>query len=192
MRVIGGGTRGIAIGSGELIEVAGNIAHRIGGQAVDVTAGPGPKQKVTPLTRALVHHNKATETLLTIQDFGGIEGWGSGPSYFYSNISAVPVGWIRHNDWFHKNEAYYFDHQFKGYLFNNVGWSIAHPDAWENTQAATFFQQAGGNRTTVFHNTAYRFRHAFNRVTYHQGTTANCSSVIWQWRPPAPSSGMGN
>jgi hypothetical protein len=126
MRVIGGGTRGIAIGAGELIEVAGNIAHRIGGQAVDVTAGPGPKKKVTPLTRALVHHNKATETLLVIQDFGGIEGWGSGPSYFYNNISAVPVGWIRHNDWFHKNEAYYFDHQFKGYFFNNVGWSIAH------------------------------------------------------------------
>jgi hypothetical protein len=171
-RVIAGSTQGINIEGAEVIEVAGNIVHRTGGQGINVVTGralggiesQNAKHQVVPLTRTLVHHNKASETLLQIQDFGGIEGWGSGPAYFYNNISANPVGWIRHNDWYHKNEAFYFDHQWKGYFFNNIGWTDPRADAWENTLSSSFFNQANGNRNTVFHNTGYRFRAMFYKM----------------------------
>jgi hypothetical protein len=171
-RVVAGSTQGINIEGVEVSEVAGNVVHRTGGQGINVTTGRAlggiesqeAKRKVIPLTRTLVHHNKATETLLQLQDFGGIEGWGSGPAYFYNNISGTPVGWIRHNDWYHKNEAFYFDHQWKGYFFNNIGWSMERADAWDNIIAADFFHQANGNRNTIFHNTGYLFRSLFYKV----------------------------
>jgi len=172
-RIIGGETRGISVDGGELLEIAGNIVHRTGGQGIDVHAGRSTggldsqvaKMGARPLTRVLIHHNKASETLLVIQDFGGIESWNGGPSYVYNNISINPVGWIRHNDWYHKNEAFYFDHQFKGYFFNNIGWTDPRPDAWEGTLSSSFFNQAQGTMTSVFHNTAYRFRSAFYKMT---------------------------
>jgi N-acetylneuraminic acid mutarotase len=97
--------------------------------------------------RSLVHHNKASETLLQIQDFGGIEGWGAGPAYFYNNISIKPGGLDRHNDWYHKNEAFYFDHQWKGYFFNNIGWTDPRPDAWTLHCRLRYFNQAGATAT---------------------------------------------
>jgi hypothetical protein len=171
-RVIAGSTQGINIEGAELVEVAGNIVHRTGGQGINVVTGramggiesQNRKHRDVPLTRTLVHHNKASETLLQIQDFGGIEGWGSGPAYFFCNISTNPVGWIRHNDWYHKNEAFYFDHQWKGYFFNNIGWTDPRPDAWENTLSSSFFNQANGNRNTIFQNTGYRFRTMFYKM----------------------------
>jgi hypothetical protein len=172
LRVIGGSTQGINVEGVAVAEVAGNIVHRTGGQGINVVTGralggievQNAKHQVVPLTRTLVHHNKASETLLQIQDFGGIEGWGSGPAYYYNNISINPVGWIRHNDWYHKNEAFYFDHQWKGYFFNNIGWTDPRPDAWDATLSSSFFNQARGNRNTVFHNTGYRFRSMFYKM----------------------------
>jgi hypothetical protein len=171
-RVIAGSLQGINIEGAEVVEVAGNIVHRTGGQGINVITGralggievQNAKHRTVPLTRTLVHHNKASETLLQIQDFGGIEGWGAGPAYFYNNISTNPVGWIRHNDWYHKNEAFYFDHQWKGYFFNNIGWTDPRPDAWDGTLSSSFFNQAQGNRNTVFHNTGYRFRSMFYKM----------------------------
>lgn len=172
-RTVGGEMRGVSIDGGELVHVAGNVIHRTGGQGIDVhggrTTGGLDSQMAKlggrPLVRVLIHHNKATETLLAIQDFGGIESWNVGPSYVFNNISGIPVGWIRHNDWYHKNEAYYFDHQFKGYFFNNVGYGAEREDAWDTTMSSSFFNQAQGTMNAVFHNTGYNFRCGFYKMT---------------------------
>ncbi|MFO7598209.1 MAG: hypothetical protein R6X27_00170, partial [Candidatus Desulfacyla sp.] len=62
-------------------------------------------------------------------DFGGIEFWGTGPCYVYGNVSVNPVGFVAHRNVYHKNEAFYFDHGLKGFLFNNIGWSDRRADA---------------------------------------------------------------
>ena len=53
-------------------------------------AAPPP---TVPFTRILVHHNKVVDSLLNVDDFGGIETWQGGPAYVYDNISGNPGGY---------------------------------------------------------------------------------------------------
>ena len=62
-------------------EVAGNIFDRVCAQGIDVHGAKSSGAATDrPFTRLLIHHNKAVDTLLNNDDFGGIETWQGGPS----------------------------------------------------------------------------------------------------------------
>ncbi len=135
-------------------DIAGNLVERSAAQGINVVGGGGE----APLVRIQIRHNQVVDTLLYKTDFGGIEFWGSGPCYVYGNISANPVGFVAHRNIYHKNEAFYFDHGLKGYLFNNLGWSERRPDASRGVMGSTFFKEVRNRWNQAFHNTACDFR----------------------------------
>ena len=45
-----------------------------------------------PLNRTFIYNNIVTNSLLSIQDYGGIASWYAGPVYIYNNISGNAVG----------------------------------------------------------------------------------------------------
>ncbi|MBA3699672.1 MAG: LamG domain-containing protein [Planctomycetes bacterium] len=135
-------------------DIAGNVVKRSAAQGINVVGGGG----AAPLVRIQIRHNQVVDTLLHKTDFGGIEFWGSGPCYVYGNISANPVGFVAHRNIYHKNEAFYFDHGLKGYLFNNLGWSERRADAYRGVMGSTFFKEVRNRWNQAFHNTACDFR----------------------------------
>ncbi len=153
---------------GELVEVSGNVIDRSWGAGILVFNGgdhsTGGVER--PLMRSLIHHNKVTNSLLGMQDYGGIASWMGGPSYVYCNISGNPVGY-RHahhrksdrKDWY-RNSCYgigiYLDGQYKGYAFNNVIWG-KNNNVNDRIYNACAFNEAMGFMNTVFNNTMYRF-----------------------------------
>jgi len=119
-----------------------------------------------PLIRVFIHNNFVKDSLLGMQDYGGIESWMAGPSYVYNNISINPVGY-KHSDfkklakknWYRTScfgIGIYFDGQYKGYAFNNlmVGKNNNVNDRIYNSCA---FKEAMGFSNTVFNNTMYNF-----------------------------------
>jgi len=144
-------------------EVAGNIFERVCAQGIDVYgAKPSGAATDRPFTRLLLHHNKAVDTLLNNDDFGGIETWQGGPAYVYDNISGNPGGY---RNWDHVlspdtedrfGHAYYLDGAFKNYHFNNIAWGKSKGPAGKlaNTSA---FQEIISYQNTFFNNTIYNF-----------------------------------
>ncbi len=165
------GGRGIDVYGPEVAEIAGNVIDHTGAQGIDINGGRpmggwmGRDAAETPLTRILVDRNQVAETLLRQSDFGGIEFWGTGPIYVYDNISYNPVGFVAHRNVYHKNQAFYFDHGYKGYLFNNIGWSDSRDDAYKGILAEKFFQQVRNRWTMAFQNTSWNFRNHYG----HEG-----------------------
>lgn len=156
-------------------EVAGNIFDRVCAQGVDVH---GAKQDGAstnrPFTRILIHHNKAVDTLLNNDDFGGIETWQGGPAYVWDNISGNPGGY---RSWEHVMEpgtesrfghAYYLDGAFKNYYFNNIAWgkSKGPNGVLANTSA---FQEIISYQNSFFNNTIYNFVRASRRQAPQAG-----------------------
>ena len=90
---------GIDINGAEVVEVDGNHVNYVGGSGISVITGSyydnGGISR--PFLRTLIHHNKVTNSLLRVQDYGGIAAWLGGPSYIYNNISGNPVGY-RHSE----------------------------------------------------------------------------------------------
>jgi hypothetical protein len=165
-------------------EVAGNIFDRVCAQAVDVH---GAKQSGAstdrPFTRILIHHNKAVDTLLNNDDFGGIETWQGGPAYVYDNISGNPGGY---RSWEHAmtpdtesrfGHAYYLDGAFKNYYFNNIAWGKSKGPAGTlaNTSA---FQEIISYQNTFFNNTVYNFVRASRRQAPQAGRNKFLGNVF--------------
>jgi hypothetical protein len=156
-------------------EVAGNIFDRVCAQGVDVH---GAKQSGAsgdrPFTRILIHHNKAVDTLLNNDDFGGIETWQGGPAYVYDNISGNPGGYRSWDHVMNPNKesrfghAYYLDGGFKNYYFNNIAWGKSKGPAGKlaNTSA---FQEIISYQNTFFNNTVYNFVRASRRQAPQAG-----------------------
>jgi len=150
-------------------EVAGNIFDRVCAQGIDVH---GAKQNGAstdrPFTRILIHHNKAVDTLLNNDDFGGIETWQGGPAYVYDNISGNPGGYRSWDHTLNPNSesrfghAYYLDGAFKNYYFNNIAWGKSKGPSGKlaNTSA---FQEIISYQNTFFNNTIYNFVRASRR-----------------------------
>jgi hypothetical protein len=150
-------------------EVAGNVFERVCAQGIDVYgAKPSGAAFDRPFTRLLIHHNKAVDTLLNNDDFGGIETWQGGPAYVYDNISGNPGGY---RNWDHVlspntedrfGHAYYLDGAFKNYHFNNTAWGKSKGPAGKlaNTSA---FQEIISYQNTFFNNTIYNFVRASRR-----------------------------
>ena len=169
----------------QTVEVAGNIFHRVCAQAIDVH---GAKQNRAatdrPFTRILIHHNKAVDTLLNVDDFGGIETWQGGPAYVYNNISGNPGGY---RNWDHVlspdtedrfGHAYYLDGAFKNYYFNNIAWGQSKGPSGKlaNTSA---FQQIISYQNTFFNNTLYNFVRGSRRQAPQAGRVKFLGN-IWQ------------
>lgn len=158
------GGRGMELVGLEIGDIAGNIIKRTAAQAINIHGGRSGSSFIatdaadTPLVRIQVRHNHVTDTLLRKSDFGGIEFWGTGPAYVYGNISVNPVGYVAHRNVYHKNEAFYFDHGLKAYLFNNLGWSATGDDYYKGRMGAHFIHEVRTRYNQVFHNTACDFR----------------------------------
>ena len=92
----------------------------------------------------IIHHNKAVDTLLNNDDFGGIETWQGGPFYVYDNISGNPGGY---RNWDHVlspetedrfGHAFYLDGGFKNYYFNNIAWGKSKGPAGKLANTSAF------------------------------------------------------
>ncbi len=166
-------------------EVAGNIFERVCAQGIDVHGAKASGAATDrPFTRILVHHNKAVDTLLNVDDFGGIETWQGGPAYVYDNISGNPGGY---RNWDHVlspdtedrfGHAYYLDGAFKNYYFNNIAWgkSKGPSGPLANTSA---FQEIISYQNTFFNNTLYNFVRGSRRQAPQAGRVKFLGN-IWQ------------
>jgi len=144
-------------------EVAGNFFDRICAQGIDVHGAKASGAATDrPFVRLLIHHNKAVDTLINVDDFGGIETWQGGPAYVYDNLSGNPGGY---RSWDHTlnpeaesrfGHAYYLDGAFKNYYFNNIAWGKSKGPTGKlaNTSA---FQEIISYQNTFFNNTLYNF-----------------------------------
>ena len=162
----------INIQQGEMVEVAGNIVDQSWGVGILAFGGQDWQRGFIahPLIRILIHHNKVTNSLLGLQDFGGIASWEIGPSYVYDNISGNAVGY-KHVHWrramtgewkvgknWHRRSCYgigiYLDGQYKGYVFNNIVWG-KNNNVNDPIYNACAFNEAAGFMNVVFNNTFY-------------------------------------
>lgn len=169
----------------ETAEVAGNVFDRICAQGIDVHGAKASEAATDrPFTRILIHHNKAVDTLINVDDFGGIETWQGGPAYVYDNISGNPGGY---RSWDHElnpnsesrfGHAYYLDGAFKNYYFNNIAWGKSKGPAGKlaNTSA---FQQIISYQNTFFNNTVYNFVTGSRRQAPQAGRDKFLGN-IWQ------------
>jgi hypothetical protein len=175
----------LVVNYAQTVEVAGNIFNRICAQGIDVH-GAKPNLAATdrPFTRILIHHNKAVDTLLNVDDFGGIETWQGGPAYVYDNISGNPGGY---RNWDHVlspdtedrfGHAYYLDGAFKNYYFNNIAWGKSRGPSGKlaNTSA---FQEIISYENTFFNNTIYNFVRGSRRQAPQAGRVKFLGNV-WQ------------
>jgi hypothetical protein len=175
----------VAVDYAETAEVAGNIFDRICAQGIDVHGAKASGAATDrPFTRILIHHNKAVDTLINVDDFGGIETWQGGPAYVYNNISGNPGGY---RNWDHVlspetedrfGHAYYLDGAFKNYYFNNIAWGKSKGPSGKlaNTSA---FQEIISYQNTFFNNTVFNFVTGSRRQAPQAGRVKFLGN-IWQ------------
>jgi len=169
----------------ETVEVAGNIFNRVCAQGIDVHGAKQDRAATDrPFTRILIHHNKVVDSLLNVDDFGGIETWQGGPAYVYDNISGNPGGY---RNWEHVltpdtearfGHAFYLDGAFKNYHFNNLAWGKSKGPAGKlaNTSA---FQEIISYQNTFFNNTIYNFVRGSRRQAPQAGRVKFLGN-LWQ------------
>ncbi len=160
----------IFVEAGTRTHIAGNIITKCYGAGIFARSGKPSGTHNKPLVRCLIHHNKVVDALLHCNDYGSIESWWGGPTYVWSNISGNPGGY-RHTLFINSKDkpanehdgsqsrwgpAYYLDHQYKGYLFNNIAWGNNNTltDKACNTTALL---EAHGFLNAWFQNTSYNF-----------------------------------
>jgi hypothetical protein len=169
----------------ETVEVAGNMFERICAQGIDVHGSKSSGAATDrPFTRILIHHNKAIDTLINVDDFGGIETWQGGPAYVYDNISGNPGGY---RSWDHAlnpsaenrfGHAYYLDGAFKNYYFNNIAWGNSKGPTGKLANTAAF-QEIISYDNTFFNNTVYNFVTGSRRQAPQAGRVKFLGN-IWQ------------
>ncbi len=175
----------VSVNYAETVEVAGNVFDRIAAQGIDVH---GAKENIAatdrPFTRILIHHNKAVDTLINVDDFGGIETWQGGPAYVYANISGNPGGY---RSWDHVmsptaenrfGHAYYLDGAFKNYYFNNIAWGNSKGPTGKLANTAAF-QEIISYQNTFFNNTIFNFVTGSRRQAPEAGRVKFLGN-IWQ------------
>jgi hypothetical protein len=166
-------------------EVAGNMCERISAQGIDVHGAKASGAATDrPFARILIHHNKAVDTLINVDDFGGIETWQGGPAYVYDNISGNPGGY---RSWDHAlnpnaenrfGHAYYLDGAFKNYYFNNVAWGKSKGPTGKLANTAAF-QEIISYQNTFFNNTVFNFVTGSRRQEPQAGRVKFLGN-IWQ------------
>jgi hypothetical protein len=168
-------------------EVAGNILDRCYSQGIDVQGAKASffDQTDCPLSRILIHHNKVTDSLLSNDDYGGIETWQGGPAYVYDNISGNPGGYRNFGlsesnkpGWARFGHAYYLDGAFKNYYFNNIAWGKS-KDPFSPLGNSSAFQEIISYQNTFFNNTIYNFVKGTRRQAPQAGRDKFLGNV-WQ------------
>jgi len=161
-------------------QVAGNIIDVSWGNGIDMFWGKGGSDNShVPFVRGFIYQNKASNTLIGTNDYGGIESWQGGPVYCYNNLSKNASGYKHYNN-SSIGYAYYFDGSFKHSVFNNVATGVSH-----NRNAASIMQVLGYNNLYI-HNTAYNTNTFFNAwkgtlaLNGHNTYLANVGEEI-QW-----------
>ena len=140
-------------------EVAGNIVDVSWGNGLDFFWGKsGSDGRDVPFIRGLVYQNKASNTLLGTNDYGGIEGWQGGPAFCFNNWSHNASGYKHYNN-SSIGYAYYFDGAFKQIVFNNIASGVSH-----NRNAASFMQVLGFYNIYA-QNTSYNTNVFFDAAT---------------------------
>jgi concanavalin A-like lectin/glucanase superfamily protein len=152
----------LAVGFPATMEVAGNMLLRTYGAGVFLFGGKGSGAGGDiPLARYLVHHNKAEQTLLATNDWGGIETWQGGPFYLYSNISANPNGhwhWAAGKPYNARlGYALYHDGGHKNYDFNNILWGNNNDPNSQLCHPAAINEATTTIHNSYINNTIYRF-----------------------------------
>ena len=175
----------LAVDYAETAEVAGNMFERICAQGIDVHGAKASGAATDrPFTRILIHHNKAVDTLINVDDFGGIETWQGGPAYVYDNISGNPGGY---RSWDHAlnpnaenrfGHAYYLDGAFKNYYFNNIAWGKSKGPSGKLANTAAF-QEIISYQNTFFNNTIFNFVTGSRRQAPQAGRVKFLGN-IWQ------------
>jgi hypothetical protein len=143
---------------GQLIsgEIAGNIIDFSWGNGVNMFWGKGGSgDRHVPFIRGLYHHNKASNTLLGTNDYGGIESWQGGPVFCFNNISHNASGYKHYNN-SSIGEAFYFDGSFKHIIFNNIASGVS------TERNNTAFMQVLGYYNMYIHNTGYNIDNLFS------------------------------
>lgn len=169
----------------ETAEVAGNMFDRIAAQGIDVHGAKASGAATDrPFTRLLIHHNKAVDTLINVDDFGGIETWQGGPAYVYDNISGNPGGYRSWDHTLNPNSecrfghAYYLDGAFKNYYFNNIAWGKSKGPAGKLANTAAY-QEIISYQNTFFNNTSFNFVTGSRRQEPQAGRVKFLGNV-WQ------------
>jgi len=152
----------LVVGFPETMEVAGNMLKRCYGSGIFVFGGkPSGAGGDAPLARYLIHHNRAEQTLLAANDWGGIETWQGGPFYVYDNISADPNGywnWAANKPYNARlGYAFYHDGSHKNYDFNNIIWGLNNDKDSKLCNAAAWNEATPTVHNAFFNNTIYRF-----------------------------------
>ncbi|MBM4042304.1 MAG: LamG domain-containing protein [Planctomycetes bacterium] len=186
--------------------VAGNILDKCYSGGINVAgAKRSGSLRDCPLSRILIHHNQVTDSLLSNDDFGGIETWQGGPFYVYSNVSGNPGGYRNFGmldpnrpGWARFGHAYYLDGSFKNYLFNNIAWGKS-SDPLSRLGNTAAFQEIISYENAFFNNTIYNFVKGTRRQAPHAGRDkflGNVWSGIGEWlfwhAQPVKSEAEGN
>ncbi len=172
--------KAIDLNGPEVADISGNVIEYVAAHGININGGRplagmmGGAAPETPLIRIQVRQNKVKDAILYKTDFGNIEFWQTGPCYIYGNISVNPIGWISHRGQYHKNEAFYFDHGLKGYLFNNIGWSDDREDANKGIIGDTFYKDVRTHWNMMFQNTSMNFRNHYA----HEGAAGDQQQII--------------
>lgn len=157
----------INIRAAELVEVNHNSIDYVYGPGILVYNGEffDDSGLEYPLNRTLIHHNTVTNSMLAGQDFGGIASWLAGPAYLYNNVSGNAIGYKHaqskkdpRKGWYRRSSyapALYLDHQYKGYLFNNIVWG-KNKNERDPIYNSVAIHEAQGAMNSVFNNTLYR------------------------------------
>jgi hypothetical protein len=155
----------LVVGFPRTMLVAGNMLTRTYGAGLFLFGGkPSGAAGDTPLARYLVFQNRAYQTLLAANDWGGIETWQGGPFYNFDNISGDPNGFW---NWSYLNSkngynarlgyAFYHDGGHKNYDFNNIIWGLNNEAGSKLCNASGWNEATPTIHNNFFNNTIYRF-----------------------------------
>jgi hypothetical protein len=150
----------LVVHGAETCEIAGNFLERTYGAGI-FCEGQGGGDDKAPLSRNLVHHNRAVDTLLWAWDWGGIETNGA-PFMNFDNVSLRPHGMMFGYDG-NKNPAsgvgmaYYWDHGHAIYGFNLI--AAGGTDDWKSKimSHAGLYEASATTENHLFNSTIYRF-----------------------------------
>ncbi len=161
----------ISVVLAQTAEIAGNIVDTSWGNGIFTLGGKGSgSTNDAPLSRILIHHNLAENTMLGCNDYGGLEMFQGGPAYFYDNVSRNCVG-TRTFTGSELGYSLYLDGGFKIYCFNNIIEGKIKPSESAYYNNCGYFM-VFGFLDQLFNNTIYHFKNGLN------GSSGNRSCVL--------------
>src|SRR5205085_1298428 len=149
----------------ETCEVAGNVIERVRGAGIFVSRGKdilsNNSLRDVPFCRTLVYNNRVVDSLLTANDWGGIEVNCGGPAFVFNNISGNASGYW---NWAYDpakpgsasvGMSYYLDGGgSKTYVFNNVAWGLSKDPLNRLCNHCAFYEAGANIMNSYFNNTA--------------------------------------